>query len=114
MLNIHGCVICFVVQIKMQAHEDLLTDVIQSHQELSNKHEQILNVSLQLCSWIDGDSLCMPDADHLCAMQVLFCCVFHSLCYALVCTLRHYLIQQKCCCLLKLLCFSDANQAGQA
>lgn len=114
MLNIHGCVICFVVQIKMQAHEDLLTDVIQSHQELSNKHEQILNVSLRLCSWIVGNSLCMPDADHLIAMQDVFCCVL----FLVLCACLYFApLPHTAKVLLSVetsLCFSDANQAGQA
>ena len=41
-----------MLQIRLQAHEALLADVIQSHQEQSSKYEQMLNVSPQLCSWI--------------------------------------------------------------
>lgn len=50
MLDVHGYVMRLVVQIQMKEQEDLLADVIQSHQELSIKYDQVMNVSLQLCS----------------------------------------------------------------
>lgn len=86
MLDVHAYVICLVVQIQMKAHEDLLADVIQSHQELSIKYDQMLNVSLQLCSCLHF----VYDAGCSCAMQVVFCFVLYPFCYAFVCTLRHY------------------------
>ena len=68
----HGCVMCFVMQIKMKVHGDLLADVIQSHQELSVKHEQMLNVSLQPGLLVTAD-------------------VFYCICCTLVCLCRLFI-----------------------
>lgn len=48
MLCVHKHVVCLAVQSKLKAQEELLADVIQSHQHLSVEHEQMQNVSLQL------------------------------------------------------------------
>lgn len=48
MLGLHEHVVCFAVQSKSKVQEELLADVIQSHQHLSVEYEQMQNVSLQL------------------------------------------------------------------